>query len=223
MPSPDHGNKGPCPTAARLPAWKAATVPGQLPARSTPARHSENQWLATVARHPPQSETECGPRLIAGGFRRWQHEYSYGYFRLAPPICHVLLQENLTPEISGRLDDSCETKIRRGLRFADSSGFHEPEGISTDRRKFPGGRHRGAADRTPGTPSVGCGSPSPGLLNAFRQLLSPGGERVIGVGDARRPLDPLSCFLPCSLGERSLLGELPNGLDELAEIAAPLP
>jgi len=54
-------------------------------------------------------------------------------------------------------------------------------------------------------------------------LLSPGSERVVGVGDARRPLDPLGRFLPGALGERSLLGELPNGLDELPEIAAPLP
>jgi hypothetical protein len=54
-------------------------------------------------------------------------------------------------------------------------------------------------------------------------LLSPGGERVVSVSDARRPLDPLRRFLFGSLGERSLLGELPNGLDELAEIAAPLP
>jgi hypothetical protein len=223
MPSPDRDSKGLFLAAARLPAGKVATVPGRLPERSMPGRHSENQWLATVARHPPQSEPECGPRLIAGGFRRWQHEHSYGYFRLAQPVCHVLSQENLTPKISGQFDESCETRILRELRFADSGGFYEPEGMSKDRREFSGGRHREAAERTPGTPGLGCGSPSPRLRAPSRQLLSPGGERVIGVGDARRPLDPLGRFLPCSLGERSLLRELPNGLDELPEIPASLP
>jgi len=49
------------------------------------------------------------------------------------------------------------------------------------------------------------------------------GERVAGIDDTQRPLDPLGGLLLGSLEERSLLGKLPNSLDELPGISAPLP
>ena len=64
---------------------------------------------------------------------------------------------------------------------------------------------------------------SPAFPDPFRQLLDPGGERVVGVGDTRRPLDPLGRFLPGTLRERSPLDDCAYGLDELPEIAASLP